>query len=131
MKALPAWRQINRQGIGFDRDLDAAKLQLAELSQQFNRSEAFARVKGRADHRHAVGFVVGMPGSPKTLVEEFEIEGDDAGKVADLAEHIRGMLPSPSRDRHVALAALAQVGAELVSSSSEKPKQNRKLKKAS
>ena len=114
-----------------DSDLDAAKLQIAELSQQFNRSEAFARVKGRADHRHAVGFVVGMPGSPKTVVEEFEIEGDDTVKVAHLADNIRGMLSGPSQDRHVALAALAQVGAELVSNKSEKPKQNLKLKKAS
>ena len=114
-----------------DRDLDAAKLQIAELSQQFNRSEAFARVKGRADYRHAVGFVVGMPGSPKTLVEEFEIEDNDSGKVADLAENIRGTLSGWSQDRHVALAALAQVGAELVRNSSEKLKQNPKLKKAS
>ena len=114
-----------------DRDLDAAKLQIAELSQQFNRSEAFARVKGRADHRHAVAFVVGMTGSPKTLVEEFEINGDDTGKVADLAVNIRGMLSSQSEDRHVTLAALAQVGAELVSSSSEKLKQNPTLKKVS
>ena len=114
-----------------DRDLDAAKLEIAELSQQFNRSEAFARVKGRPDYRHAIGFVVGMPGSPKTLVEEFEIAGDDTGKVADLADNIRGTLPGRSQDRHVALAALAQVGAELVGKSSEKSKQNLKLKKAS
>lgn len=114
-----------------DRDLDAAKLQIADLSQQFNRSEAFARVKGRADHRHAVAFVVGMPGSPKTLVEEFEIAGDDTGKVADLADNIRGMLSSQSEERQVSLAALAQVGAELVRSSSEKLKQNPKLKKVS
>ena len=72
-----------------------------------------------------------MPGSPKTLVEEFEIEGDDTGKVADLADNIRGTLPGRSQDRHVALAALAQVGAELVGKSSEKSKQNLKLKKAS
>ena len=114
-----------------DRDLDAAKLEIADLSQQFNRSEAFARVKGRADHRHAVGFIVGMPGSPKTLVEEFEIDGNDTDRVADLAESIRTMLAGPAQDRHVALAALAQVGAEIVSHSSPNARSEPKLKKAS
>ena len=114
-----------------DRDLDAANLQIAELSQQFNHAEAFARVKGRADHRHAVGFVVGMPGSPKTLVEEFEIEGEDTKKVTSLAEEIRELLPSASKNRQIALAALAQVGAELVDSASEKKYIKPKLKKAS
>lgn len=114
-----------------DRDLDSAKLQIAELSQQFNRSEAFARVKGRVDHRHAVGFVVGMPGSPETLVEEFEIETNNKDDVADLAQRIRTMLPSIASDRHIVLAALAEVGAEIVSQNKDRKESNGKVKKAS
>ena len=114
-----------------DRDLDAAQLQIAKLSQQFNRCEAFARVKGRADRRHAIAFVVGMPGSPKTMVEEFEIEEDDRQEVAALAEDIRTMLPETSQARHVALAALAQVGAELLSADAVKETAKPKVKQAS
>lgn len=114
-----------------DRDLDAARLQIAELSQLFNRCEAFARVKGRADHRHAVAFVVGMPGSPKTLVEEFEVGADDSNTVSELAEGIRDVLPKKRQTRNIVLAALAQVGAELLTTESihDIPKPN--LKQAS
>ena len=114
-----------------DRDLDAAQLQIAELSQQFNRCEAFARVKGRADRRHAIAFVVGMPGSPKTMVEEFEIEDNDTQEVTSLAKDIREMLPETSQARHVALAALAHVGAELLGADAVKETAKPKLKQAS
>ena len=45
-----------------DPDVDRAAVELAELAQRFIRAEAFARVKGRQDKRHAMAVVVGMDG---------------------------------------------------------------------
>ena len=112
-----------------DRDLDSARLQIAELAQQMNRCGAFARVKGRPDSRHAVAFVVGLAGSPKTLVEEFEIQHDDTHSVLELASIIRNALPAEQAKGHVAIAALAQVGSELLERRSGK--RTPRLKEAS
>lgn len=113
-----------------DRDLDAAKLQIAELAQQFNRSEAFARVKGRTDRRHAIAFVVGLSGSPHTVMQEFAVDEEDTAAANKLAERLKAVLISNSADRNVMLTALAQVGAQLLQPGAER--QSRKqLKKAS
>ena len=114
-----------------DRDLDAAQLQIAVLAQQFNHYEAFARVKGRADHRHAVAFVVGMSGSPKTMAEEFEVSEYDAYKVSELVGKIRAILPAKRQARKVVLAALAQVGAEILDKSAMKAESKSNQKRAS
>jgi len=53
-----------------DRDLDAARVEIAELSQRFRRGEAFARVKGREEHRDSIALVVGSAVSEGTLVKE-------------------------------------------------------------
>src|SRR5262249_12032610 len=63
-----------------DPDLDRAAVEIADLAQRFIRAEAFARVKGRTDKRHAMAVVVGMNGRPGPVHEEFDIM--DADRVA-------------------------------------------------
>lgn len=113
-----------------DRDLDAAKMQIAELAQLFNRSEAFARVKGRTDQRHAIAFVVGLSGSPHTTMREFIVDEKDIAEAAALAEQVKTVLSRQSVDHNIVLAALAQIGAQLIEPTSNTPSTKR-LKKAS
>ncbi len=102
-----------------DRDLDAAQVEIANLAQQFNRSEAFARVKGRADTRHAIAFVAGFGGSPHTMMKEFDIDLEEASLAGHLARQISLVLEGSSAKGNVALAALAQVGTSLLHADAE------------
>lgn len=97
-----------------DRDLDAAMVEIAVLAQKFNRSEAFARVKGRRDYRHAIAFVAGTPGASETLMKEFDINEEQAVEAKQLARFLTSVLQAQSVTDDVALAALTQVGTELI-----------------
>lgn len=101
-----------------DNDVDRAHLAVAELAQHFNRAEAFARVKGRADGRHAVAFVVGLDRSPALQSREFEITERDRRKVLDLARALQSVLASVESSPEIRLAALAQVGSTMLDVSS-------------
>jgi hypothetical protein len=97
-----------------DNDVDRAHLDVARLAQQFNRAEAFARVKGRADGRHAVAFVIGLDGSPGLQAREFEITERDRHTVLELARVLQGVLASTESSAEIRLAALAQVGSTML-----------------
>lgn len=106
-----------------DRDLDAARIELADLAQQFNRSEAFARVKGRLDRRHAIAFVTGMAGTPHTLSREFDISTDEVQAARRIACQLKSVLQETGVKDDIALAALVQVGSSLMNTSeSEDPR---------
>jgi hypothetical protein len=100
-----------------DNDVDRAHLAVAVLTQQFNRAEAFARVKGRADGRHAVAFVVGLDRSPAMQSREFEITERDRRTVLELARALQGVLASTESSPEIRLAALAQVGSTMLAMS--------------
>lgn len=100
-----------------DRDLDAARIELADLAQQFNRSEAFARVKGRLDRRHAIAFVTGMAGTPHTLSREFDISTDEVQTARRIACQLKSVLQETGVKNDIALAALVQVGSSLMNTS--------------
>ena len=72
-----------------DADIDRATLEVSDLAQQFLRAEAFARVKGRPDKRHAIAVVVGLGGRPVPSREEFEITDDDRGAVVTIVAKMR------------------------------------------
>ena len=105
-----------------DNDVDRATLELADLSQRFNRAEAFARVKGRADGRHAIAFVVGLDRAPELASLEFEIAEGERRTVLQIAREVRTVLDSVNTRDEVLLAALAQVGSDVLVSSSAKPR---------
>lgn len=99
-----------------DRDLDAARIEIAALAERFKTSEAFGRVKGRPDNRHSVAFVIGLPGSHETIIDEFEVGQDDDIGVEKTVRDIKNAISESGLDKNVLLAALAQVGADIVSS---------------
>ena len=95
-----------------DLDLDRASVELAELAQQFLRAEAFARVKGRPDKRHAMAVVVGMGEQPRLVHDEFEITDLDQPVVGALIERLDATLRDNGQERReIILAALAELSA--------------------
>ena len=96
-----------------DPDLDRATVELADMAQRFLRAEAFARVKGRQDKRHALAMVVGMDGQPKLFHGEFEITDLDQAEVKALIERVEETIRKNSnRRRNIILAALAELSAK-------------------
>ena len=95
-----------------DPDIDRAAVELAEMAQRFIRAEAFARVKGRQDKRHAMAVVVGMGGRPTPVHDEFDITDLDRPEVKSLIEQMDTTLrDSGEARRNIILAALAELSA--------------------
>ena len=111
-----------------DADIDRASVELAALAQRFIRAEAFARVKGRKDKRHAMAVVVGMEGQPKLVHDEFEITDRDQSAVRALIDRVDETLRGNGQERRdVILAALAELSARyLDSGNSTKPSEKRR-----
>ncbi len=103
-----------------DNDVDRATLELADLAQRFNRAEAFARVKGRQDGRHAIAFVVGLDRAPELAAREFEITEGERRTVLQIAREIKSVLQSVNARDEVVLAALAQVGSDVLATKNAK-----------
>ena len=100
-----------------DPDIDRATIELATMAQRFIRAEAFARVKGRRDKRHALAVVVGMGGHPKMIHDEFEITDQDQSAVQALIDRVDGTLRGNGKEkRNVILAALAELSARYLDS---------------
>ena len=107
-----------------DPDIDRAVVELAGMAQRFIRAEAFARVKGRQDKRHAMAVIVGMDGQPKLVHDEFEITDLDQPAVRALIDRVdRTLRDNGQERRNIILAALAELSAQyLNSASTTKPK---------
>lgn len=97
-----------------DRDVDAAMIEVADLAQQFNRAEAFARVKGRPDKRHSVAIVIGMPNRPSPVHKEFDISTSEKNAVLKLAKQISNLIAGSNIKSEIALAAIAEAGAHVI-----------------
>lgn len=96
-----------------DADLDRAALEITEFAQRFNKSEAYARVKGRTDKRHAMAVVVGIGGRPTPILEEFDITDADRTTVNEIILRVEAVLEGGNQEqRNVILAALAEVSAK-------------------
>ena len=100
-----------------DSDLDRATVELADMAQKFLRAEAFARVKGRQDKRHAMAMVVSMAGQPKLVHGEFEItELDQPAVRALIKKFVETMQKNGEQNRSIILAALAELSAQCLDS---------------
>ena len=95
-----------------DNDIDSAAIQLAEFAQNFNRLEAFSRVKGRKDNRHAVALVIGLNGTPQPLSLEFEVTESDRIQIEKTTKSLRTWIDQNDlRFDKVLLASLAELSA--------------------
>ena len=95
-----------------DPDIDRAAIELTAFAQKFVRSEAFARVKGRNDKRHAMAVVVGINGRPTPVTGEFDIMDRDRAKVDRLVGLFEETLEKDNVGKpNLVLAALAELSA--------------------
>ena len=93
-----------------DNDIDLAKIELADLSQKFLRTEAFARVKGRKDKRHSLAVVVNMNGRPTPLHDNVNVSESDRGQIDKLIEQLEGIINGDSSThKNIILAALVEM----------------------
>ena len=108
-----------------DPDIDRAAIELTAFAQKFIRAEAFARVKGRADKRHAMAVVVGINGRPTPITGEFDIMDRDKAKIGRLVGLFEEVLKKDDVNKsNLVLAALAELSARYL----ESTKQNKKSK---
>lgn len=95
-----------------DADVDRAVLTLAELSQRFNRAEAFAHVKGRPDKRESMAIVMRIAGRPTPIYGEFDISDTESLEVETIVEQLK--LHLSGAQNKLALAALARLSSKLI-----------------
>lgn len=95
-----------------DRDVDAARVELAALAQQFLRGEAFAHVGGRGLERFAIAVYMSDPARTALVTPEISIDGAAMRQAKSIAAKLlRSMGDDVPRD--VAIAATAELLAGL------------------
>ena len=105
-----------------DPDLNQATLELASFAQQFIRVEAFARVKGRGDKRHAMAVVVGMDGQPTPISHEFSVTDADQTAIQELIHRVEITLAqADQQQKNIIMAALAELSARYMRNTEEPP----------
>ena len=102
-----------------DRDIDAARVELAALAQQFLKAEGFARLKGRKDGRIAMSIYISDPAYPEPQSREIEISASDRSMAEDLARRIDTLMAAEGTSREVAIAAVASLGLSLTNDTEE------------
>lgn len=99
-----------------DADLNAAFIEIAELSQKFIRTETFARVQGRKDKRHSMAVIISRDGSPQPIEADFQITDSDREQVDALLGQLKESLhQNSSTKKAIILAALAELSGEYMS----------------
>lgn len=98
-----------------DRDVDAARIELAALAQQFLRAEGFARLKDRPDGRVAMAVYISDPTHPEPTACEVEVSVADQQIADGLADRIAALIEQEALSQEIAIAALANLGLRFVS----------------
>ncbi|EAT08814.1 putative ATP-binding protein [Sphingomonas sp. SKA58] len=96
-----------------DRDIDAAKVEIAALAQQFLRAEGLAHLKGRADGRITMTVYLSDPSYPAPAAPHFELDTQEREAARDLAAKIEALIGLEGASSHIALGALAHLGLAL------------------
>jgi len=105
----PMWNWI-------DLDVNQAKIGIAELAQKLNNLEIFGHIYNREDNRQSVAFMVGLNGKRKTYSKEFTIKKSEEKNIQKIEIAIRDVLKIQSNKPNLLLAALSNIGAEIVES---------------
>lgn len=97
-----------------DHDLQAAAIQLRQWALDFRKVEALAPIANRPAMREAFAVVFGNARGNKTTSAMLDIGEDDASAIREQVTLLRAQRPKAARDRRIFLAALIELGAELV-----------------
>jgi hypothetical protein len=93
-----------------DRDIDAAKIELAALAQQFLRAEGLAHLKGREDGRTTLTVYMSDPSFPEPAAPHFELDAEERREASEVAARVGALLSDLGVKPHIAMGALAQLG---------------------
>lgn len=96
-----------------DRDVDAARIELAALSQQFLRAEGFGHLKGRTDERVTMVVYVSDPSYPEPITSEIELDPAERQGADALCLKLAALLKNEGVASNVALGAVAKLGLSL------------------
>ncbi|OUR79623.1 ATP-binding protein [Alphaproteobacteria bacterium 46_93_T64] len=100
-----------------DADADRAMIEIAKLSRQFNKAEAFAHIKGRKNKRSSIAIITSINGRSSPVVGEFDIGDADQASVQDAIVKLETVLSQDNGFRkEVVLAALAELSTRYISS---------------
>jgi hypothetical protein len=103
-----------------DRDVDAARIELASLAREFLRAEGLAHVQGRGDGRFSFALFMSDPARPGLLTPEVAIDGEELDRARALAQSLRAVIGAKV-GRDVALAAAAELVAALAEEADLEP----------
>jgi predicted ArsR family transcriptional regulator len=95
-----------------DRDVDAARVELAALSREFLRTEGLAHVQGRGLGRFSFALFMSDPARSGLLTSEITLDGEDLERGRVLASSLRAVV-GEKVGREVALAAALELAAAL------------------
>ncbi|MNR96923.1 hypothetical protein D3C71_384380 [compost metagenome] len=96
-----------------DRDVDAARVELAALAQQFLKAEGFGHLKGRADGWVGVAVYISDPSYPEPQAHEIDLSASDRLIADALSARIHAMMLAEGTSRDIAIAAIANLGLAL------------------
>jgi hypothetical protein len=91
-----------------DRDVDAARVELAALAQQFLRGEAFAHVGGRGLERFAIALYMSDPSRSTLVTPEVSLDSAALRRARSLAVTLQATL-GDDVPRDIAIAAAAEL----------------------
>lgn len=98
-----------------DRDVDAARIELAALAQQFLKTETFNRGAAGGAGRTAFAIYMSDPSFPAPMAPELDLDAEERRHADALAAKLRALLEAEAPSSAIALGALAQVGLHLSS----------------
>ena len=96
-----------------DRDVDAARIELAALAQQFLKAEGFGHLKGRGDGRLTLVVYMSDPAYPEPIASEVELDAFERKAAEELSAKLAAVISKAGAADHVALGALAKLGLTL------------------
>lgn len=98
-----------------DRDIDAAKIELAALAQQFLRAEGLAHLKGRGDRRTSMAVYISDPNFPAPAAPSVELTDEERIGADLLAASIEELIRKSHASPSIALGAIARIGLSISS----------------
>ena len=96
-----------------DRDVDAAKIELAALAQQFLRAEGFGHLKDRTDGRVTMVVYMSDPSYPEPVTSEIQLDPAERQRAEELYLKLAALVGREGAADNVALGALAKLGLSL------------------
>lgn len=95
-----------------DRDVDAARVELAALAREFMRAEGFAHIQGRGDGRLSFALLMSDPNRAGLIAPEVSIDPEDQHRARSIAQALRAVV-GDNVSREVAFAAAIELAATI------------------